>query len=61
MNSDRDHVSGVFISWSYECHIVKGLIYGIGGGEESPEGVGELNSLRLVPSRRAEVTGVGLF
>jgi len=43
-------------------NVEKGLVYCIGGGEESPEGVGEVNSLKSVaPGRDDMVTGGSSF
>lgn len=39
--------------------VVKGLVYCAGGGEESPEGVGEVNSLRLFASGRDDTVPGG--
>jgi len=39
--------------------VVKGLVYCVGGGDESPEGVGEVNSLKLLASGRGDVVMAG--
>jgi hypothetical protein len=39
--------------------VVKGLVNCAGGGEESPEGVGEVNSLRLFASGRGDIVVEG--
>lgn len=39
--------------------VVKGLVNCVGGGEESPEGVGEVNSRRLFASGKGDTVPNG--